>query len=272
MSHPDITAVREQGPHQQRSSRKYARIRKAALVVAGAVAVAVPWPGSAVAAPPTVLPSNATADEWKWLPAFDYDTDSCYPSVAIGTDGTLNGGLKPTGSVTGNCRTSAHLNNTNSYSRVKCNNGWCAYMYALYFEKDQASPGIGHRHDWECVVVWVQNDQAKYVSTSAHGDFKTYTSDKVRWSGPQAKIVYHKDGASTHAFRLAGSNDEPPENANHRWERPPLVGWNGYRPEWLRDKLSNANWGKANFPLKDANFGNNLNKSKPSGIPFNPYV
>ena len=56
----------------------------------------------------------------------------------------------------GHCRDSWDLDNTNAYSRVKCNNGWCAYMYALYFEKDQAALGpgsAGHRNDWEHVVV-----------------------------------------------------------------------------------------------------------------------
>ena len=52
-------------------------------------------------------------------------------------------------------------------------------------------------------MVWVQNNQAQYVSTSAHGGFTTYGRDQIRWDGNHPKIVYHKDGLSTHAFRPA---------------------------------------------------------------------
>ncbi|MET7476439.1 NPP1 family protein [Streptomyces sp. NPDC005648] len=43
-----------------------------------------------------------------FIPHFDYDSDSCFPSSAIGPDGTVNGGLRPSGSMTGGCRT-GHL-------------------------------------------------------------------------------------------------------------------------------------------------------------------
>ncbi|GIM91301.1 NPP1 family protein [Paractinoplanes toevensis] len=92
--------------------------------------------------------------------------------------------------------------------------GWCAVAYGLYFEKDQALANSsigGHRHDWEHVLVWVQNDAAEYVATSAHGDFNIYPSTSVIWTGNHPKIVYHKDGAGTHDFRLANSGDEPLE-------------------------------------------------------------
>lgn len=164
---------------------------------------------------PSALPANADGQEQTFQPAYDYDTDGCYPTPAIGPDGTVNPGLNPSGALNGQCRDSWDLDNTNGYSRSKCNNGWCAIMYGLYFEKDQAVVGSslgGHRHDWEHVVVWVQNDQAQYVSTSAHGNFDIHSRDQIRWDGTHPKVVYHKDGIGTHAFRAANSNDEPPEN------------------------------------------------------------
>ncbi|MFF4590175.1 NPP1 family protein [Streptomyces sp. NPDC001388] len=239
---------------------------------AGAAVLVLALPSAAFAAPPQALPQNAEAAELAYQPAFDYDTDGCYPTPAIGPDGTVNGGLKPTGSLSGDCHDASDLDNTNSYSRYKCNNGWCAYMYSLYFEKDQAISGSsigGHRHDWEHVVVWVQNGQVQYVSTSNHGSFTVHAASTVRFEGTHAKAVYHKDGISTHCFRLGNSNDEPPENAKHTWQYPPLVGWNGY-PAGLRDKLSAYDFGSANFGLKDGSFANNLSKAKPSGIAFDP--
>ncbi|GAA2917962.1 NPP1 family protein [Kitasatospora cinereorecta] len=251
-----------------------ARFRRASLVVAGAITLVIGSAGSALAAPPPALPANADGMEQTFQPAFDYDTDGCYPTPAIGPDGTISPGLNTTGAVNGSCRDAGDLDNTNGYARYKCNNGWCAIIYGLYFEKDQAVAGSGlggHRHDWEHVVVWVQNNEARYVSTSAHGDFDVYNRDQIRWDGTHPKVVYHKDGLSTHCFRPANSNDEPPENHYHGWQFPTLVGWNGY-PPGVRDKLVQADFGSATFGLKDGSFNAHLDEAKPAGIPFDAHA
>ena len=108
--------------------------------------------------------------------------DGCYNTAAISPDGTLNPGRKLGGDVNGHCRDPPQIENANLYSRAKCNNGWCAIMYAGYFEKDQATLGpaaIGHRHDWEHIIVWVQNDVVQYVSTTQHSGCKWYPRSKV---------------------------------------------------------------------------------------------
>ena len=183
----------------------------------------------------------------------------------------MAGGLKNSGALNGQCHDRSDLDNTNSYSRSKCNNGWCAYLYDLYFEKDQAVPGwdcCGHRHDIEHVIIWVQNDVAQYVSTSAHGKYSTYSRDKVAWEGTHAKIIYHKDGASTHCFRLAGFNEQA-ENHYGVYQYPALVSWDRF-PAGVRDKLVNANFGSASLAIKDGAFNHNLGIAKPAGIPFDP--
>lgn len=237
-----------------------------------ALALVVAFPATAFAAPPPALPANADTLDRTYQPAYDYDTDGCYPTPAIGPDGTVNGGLNPTGALNGNCHDAVDLDNTNGYSRSKCNNGWCVILYGLYFEKDQALPGTsigGHRHDWEHVAVWVQDNQVKYVSTSNHGSFTVHAAAEVRFEGTHPKIVYHKDGIGTHCFRLANTNDEPPENHHHTWQYPPLVGWNGY-PPGIREKLSAYDFGSAHFGLKDDSFASHLTAAKPAGIPFDP--
>jgi hypothetical protein len=255
-----------------KTSKTGSRIRRTSLTLGSALALVLVFPGSALADPPRALPANADGLEQTYQPAYDYDTDGCYPTPAIGPDGTLNGGLKPSGSLNGQCHDAGDLDNTNGYSREKCNNGWCAIMYALYFEKDQAVAGSGiggHRHDLEHVVVWVQDNVPQYVSTSAHGDFNVYGRDRIRWDGTHPKIVYHKDGIRTHCFRPAGTGDEPPENHQHTWQFPALVGWNGY-PPGVRDKLTQADFGSASFGLKDGNFNAHLTKAEPAGIAFDP--
>ncbi|WP_414495747.1 NPP1 family protein [Streptomyces sp. CRN 30] len=242
--------------------------------LAGAAALVVAFPATAFAAPPPALPGNATAQESAYQPAFDYDTDGCYPTPAIGSDGSVNGGLNPTGALNGNCRDASDLTNTNGYSRAKCDGDWCAYMYGLYFEKDQALAGTsigGHRHDWEHVVVWVRGGAVEYVSTSNHGSFTVHARSAVRFDGSHAKVVYHKDGISTHCFRLATAGDEPPENHQGTWQYPTLVGWDGY-PAGLRATLSAYDFGSANFGLKDASFASHLASAKPSGIDFDAYA
>lgn len=250
------------------------RLRNASLAVGGALALVLAVPHTALADPPQALPAQAEELENTFQPAYDYDTDGCYPTPAIGPDGTLNPGLEPGGALDGQCHDAADLDNTNGYARYRCDNGWCGILYALYFEKDQALPGSGlggHRHDWEHVAVWVREgeSQAEYVATSAHGDFTVYERDAIRWDGTHPKIVYHKDGLSTHCFRPATEDDEPPENHHGTWQYPALVGWQGY-PEGLREKLSQADFGSGHFGLRDGSFADHLAKAKPEGIPFDP--
>jgi hypothetical protein len=251
-------------------------VRKlSALAAAFGVAVlTLSLPSPASAAILTPLPQNADGWEQSFSPAYDYDGDGCYATAAIDPSGNLNPGLKLGGDVNGHCHDPAQLQNSNTYSREKCNGDYCAVMYASYFEKDQATLGplaIGHTHDWEHVVVWINvaANRVDYVSTSQHSTWKWYPASQVRFDGSHPKVVYHKDGASTHFFRLANANDDPPENYTHGWFYPRLVGWNGY-PDGLRDKLMTANFGDATIKINDGNFGYGLEHSMPTGINFNP--
>lgn len=255
------------------SPKRARRLRRPALATAlGAGALIMMMPGVANASVLQLLPQNADGLEQSFSPAYDYDKDGCYTTAALGADGTLNPGLKLGGDVNGHCRDSAQLANANTYSREKCNNDWCAVVYASYFEKDQATLGpaaIGHTHDWEHVVVWINDNQVKYVSVSQHNTYQVAASSSVRFDGTHPKIVYHKDGVSTHDFRFANGNDEPAENATGGWFFPRLVGWNGY-PEGYRDKLMNADFGSATIKITDGTFNSTLANSKPAGIPFDP--
>ncbi|WP_328329680.1 NPP1 family protein [Kribbella sp. NBC_00382] len=255
------------------------RRRRIFGIALGTAALMVTSAAAAFAAPPPSLPQNAGGWESSFSPAYDYDTDGCYATPAIGADGTLNPGLNPSGAVNGNCRDQSDLDNSQTYARSKCNNGWCAVIYASYFEKDQAVAGSGlggHRHDFEHVISWINQaaNEVQYVTTTQHSSQVTYTRSQVRFDGSHPKVVYHKDGLSTHYFRLANSNDEPPENHYHNWRYPPLVDWNGWPSTGLRDTLMNADFGSATIKItdKDDRFRNLLNASKPAGIPFDPWA
>ncbi|MFD3684515.1 NPP1 family protein [Nocardiopsis sp. NPDC058631] len=269
-------APRETGPAPEAGAARRLRRRAPRLAVSsvvGALALVVALPAYAFAAPPPALPASYAEADGKWQPAFDYDTDGCYSSPAIGSDGTIAGGLKTSGALNGNCRDQSDLDNTNSYSRSKCDaSGWCAYMYALYFEKDQTVHGCcGHRHDLEHVVVWVLDGEARHVSASAHGDYDTRPASEVLWEGTHPKIVYHKDGASTHAFRFAAGHDDPPENHYGVWQYPALVSWDHY-PPGIREAFTSADYGSAQLDLRDGSFPGALDRAKPDGIAFDPYA
>ncbi|TPW72281.1 NPP1 family protein [Schumannella sp. 10F1B-5-1] len=236
-----------------------------------AAALALLPTGAAWADPPGAIPANATSGDAKWQPATDYDGDGCYPSVAVAGDGTPAEGLNNSGALNGNCRDQSDLDNVNTYVRTMCvGDGWCAHMYAYYFEKDQVVAGadaFGHRHDLEHVIVWVQNDQARYVSASAHGDYSTRAAADVLWDGTHPKIVYHKDGGSTHAFRFASAGDEPPENHYGTWQRPVLLSWD-LMSDPVRNTINTHSYGSASFDIKDSNYAGKIAQWAPDEAPF----
>lgn len=249
-------------------------VRRLATATALTVLATLVPATAAWAAPPPNLPQNANGYEQTFSPAFDYDTDGCYQTPAIGPDGTLNPGLKTSGALNGSCRDSSDLDNSQTYARSKCNNGWCAIVYAGYFEKDQTLNGCcGHRHDFEHVISWVNQaaNQVEYVSNTVHSTVQTNPRSAVRFEGTHPKVVYHKDGCcNTHYYRLANGNDDPPENHYHTWRYPPIVGWDGWPSTALRTRLMTADFGSATIKISDGRFEDLLAASKPAGISFDP--
>lgn len=250
------------------------RLAKALLVGVSAVLVLVGVTTSASADVLNPLPANATAFQRTFQPFFDYDGDGCLPVAAIDGSGRLNGGLKDTGPVTGGCR-SNHLGKANTYSRSKCNHGWCAISYTLYFEKDMSCAdctSTSHRHEWEGVVCWVPEGKSTpaFVSVSRHGDYEIKSWNNVpAKSGSRVMAIYHKDGVGTHNMRFARAGEQPEAWGSGRWDEPALVGWDKLQGG-LRDKLNYADWGDANFPLRDARFATELSRAMPAGIAFKP--
>lgn len=270
--HNILSTISPGGAHSVKSWNRR-RLGLVSGVLLGVVAIGMTGVAFAERSPGG-LPTAAPEADRKFQPAMDYDKDGCYPTPAIGPEGKINPGKNLGGDVNGECRDEVDLDDANVYSRSKCNNGWCAYMYAFYFEKDQVSLGpgsAGHKHDWEHVVVWVQNDTPVWVAVSQHGGYFWRHRDQIPWDGTHTKVVYHKDGGSTHAFRHAKSDngDEPPENHKGTWHLPKVIGWNDF-PRGFRDKLVAADFKPASLALKDGTFEDNLAKAKPSEVSFDP--
>ncbi|SHO55443.1 NPP1 family protein [Vibrio quintilis] len=224
---------------------------------------------------PETKPMNGYA-LW-FAPHFDFDSDGCLPDAGISRDGQQNGGLKNSGSITGGCRHSGFMNLSNTYHRYVCkttNATYCAHVYALYFQKDQAVAGtdaFGHRHDWEYTVVWTRNGQPTHFSTSAHGKLSTKAWKDVPKDGNHPKAVYHKDGGLTHAFRMAKWGESKAENPTGKWVRPPLASFYTMKGnvgnKKLTENLSKFDYVRANVPVTHEHMLSAVNRFKPSGYP-----
>lgn len=217
----------------------------------------------------TGLPEKADPTEMAYQPYFDFDTDGCYQTAAIDPSGKMNPGLpKEGGLVTGGCRDPSRLQNANTYSRRRCNNGVCGIVYAYYYEKDapySASAVIGgHTHDWEHVVVFTgAGDKMLGAAVSQHKGYETRKAGEYPTSadGKRPIVVYHKDGGSTHCHRFANNDDvQHYENYTGNSFRAKLVGWWGW-PSNFRDLVMGRNWGDAVIAINDANFAANLDKA-----------
>jgi hypothetical protein len=221
------------------------------------------------------LPEAEDSIEITLQPLLDFDKDGCYNTAAIDPDGNTNPGKQATGTPEGQCRDKVQLENSNTYSRKRCNNGYCAVMYEYYFEKDQAalgSYGTGHRHDWENIVVFSKGNDVVRVAPSCHADYKGASNSFPR-NDKHPLLVYHKDGAGTHCFRIASDNDvQNPENAFGGFYRSPLVGWDHWPSVSLRQKMLDA-WSGGIGPKLDTEFGDSLKKAAGDGVPgFDPYT
>lgn len=221
-------------------------------------------------APPSTVDISGTS------PVFDFDTDGCLPSAGISRAGAQNGGLNPSGSITGGCRSSSFLDTSNTLHRHACISSggktYCGHFYALYFLKDQVTAlGGGHRHDWEYAAVWTTDGVVTHGGYSAHGDLTNAAVASLPMQYGHLKIVYHKDGVSTHAMRFAKSG-ETAENPYGQFVTPAIVSWyevkgDGLGNEAMRNKLNAFDYGSATIPLRDNNFLTNLNTYKPADYP-----
>lgn len=146
-------------------------------------------------------------------------------------------------------------------------------MYAWYWPKDQPNDGNvagGHRHDWENVVVWV-DDPGKPprpshtqpqltplpanatptligAAASGHGDYKK--TDNPQREGDRPMVEYFTNFPTNHElqFKTSPGKDYP------------MIDWDALS-EPARSALQNADFGSASVPFKDGSFENNLEKA-----------
>ncbi|EPQ27597.1 uncharacterized protein PFL1_04735 [Pseudozyma flocculosa PF-1] len=182
--------------------------------------------------------------------------NGCYPYAAVQANGDWSGGLAPTGAPSAACKDQTKPGQV--YVRSKWYRGKWAIVYSWYFPKDVVSSGIGHRHDWEGAIVWIDNPAAANpkilgASASAHGHWRNYVpvpgADR---DGDTVKIQYSAEGINSHANDLTDKGGR----------RYPVITWEAL-PDIAKRGLDGHSWGDANPLIIDANFDNNLAKAYP---------
>lgn len=121
--------------------------------------------------------------------------------------------------------------------------------------KDEPSTNIGHRHDWEGAIVWLNSststtvDNIVAVCPSAHGGWDC-TTKGYTLSGTSPLIQYESIWPLDHSMGLTSVIGG----------QQPLIAWESL-PAVASAALETADFGSANVPFKDANFVTNLGKA-----------
>ncbi|KAJ4985134.1 necrosis inducing protein [Stagonosporopsis vannaccii] len=177
----------------------------------------------------------------------------CQPYTAVDDAGNTSGGLQDSGNPSAGCR---DTNKGQIYARAAWHRGKFAIMYAWYFPKDQPIPGNvagGHRHDWESVVVWIDNPananpRILGSAASGHGSYKKTTNPNRQ--GNNVKIEYFTSFPTNHELQFTNTVGRSYWISD--WDRMPAAA---------KDALTNTNFGSANVPFKPSNFFANLDKA-----------
>lgn len=140
---------------------------------------------------------------------------------------TRSAGLQTTGSSSSGCSSSPGQ----VYARAGTYNGAYGIMYSWYMPKDSPSNGLGHRHDWENIVVWLSSASTtatvRGVAISAHGEYQKETSPP--FSGTRPKIGYRSIWPVNH--QLISTSDQGGSQ--------PLIAWESMTPA-ARSAIANT--------------------------------
>ncbi|KAI9986028.1 hypothetical protein PInf_024869 [Phytophthora infestans] len=183
-------------------------------------------------------------------------TNGCHPYPAVNEAGETSSGLKTKGAPSAGCKGSGW--GSQVYGRSTWVDGVWAIMYSWYFPKDSPSSGLGHRHDWEHVIVWIDNPGIESpkilaVTPSAHDGYSKQVPPKSDCvDGTSVKVNYESTWPVNHAL----------ESTSKGGDFQDLIMWDQLS-ENARRAMNGVGWGKANTPFNDGNFKSKLKKAWP---------
>ncbi|KAI3395503.1 hypothetical protein diail_1289 [Diaporthe ilicicola] len=194
------------------------------------------------------VPSGTTGSVYLAYKPYLQVVNGCVPFPAVDASGNTNAGLNPTGASNGGCSSSTGQ----VYVRGTTYNGYYGLMYSWYMPKDEPSDGLGHRHEWEGVIVWLKSATSTAASNiaavcpSAHGDWDCSTSGYTL-SGTKPLIKYESTWPVNHQMGLTTDVGGT----------QPLIAWESL-PSAAQSALQTTDFGAATVPFKDSTFTNNL--------------
>jgi hypothetical protein len=116
--------------------------------------------------------------------------------------------------------------------------------------KDSPGPGLGHRHDWENIVVWLSAQSTtatiRGVAISAHGDYQKVT--KPNLDGTRPLIGYRSIFPVNHQLISESS----------KGGQQPVIAWDSM-PAAAKKAIENTDFGDATPSFRDSNFESYLN-------------
>lgn len=118
-------------------------------------------PHDSIAFIPESYRGGAEGNAIKRFEPYLHIAHGCASYPAVSASGQVGGGLQNSGGPSSGCNDGR---NGQTYVRGAFHNGRYAIMYAWYFPKDQISAGGangGHRHDWESIVVWIDDRKSR---------------------------------------------------------------------------------------------------------------
>ncbi len=180
----------------------------------------------------------------------------CQPYPAVDNNGNYSAGLQDSGSHNGGCSDS---NKGQIYVRSKCKNGYCGYMYVFYMPKDNGVPvpSLGHRHDFEEVVIWTRNGSIIGAAYSRHGDY-SYDTNPHLVNG-RVNAAYRIDGV-THSMGRIRNGDR---GRGKVW---PVATWDRMTTNAKRALNDTSNFPTSVFPARNDNFIAKLNEARTSNV------
>ncbi|KEZ46060.1 Uncharacterized protein SAPIO_CDS0906 [Scedosporium apiospermum] len=171
--------------------------------------------------------------------------NGCVPFPAVEADGDTSGGLSPSGSPEGGCSSSTGQ----VYVRSAQYGSAFAIMYSWYMPKDSPSSGLGHRHEWENIVVWLSGASTSAsvlgVAVSQHGGHDKSTSPDMSGTHPTVGYISYWPVNHQLIFTSTVGGTQP------------LVAWENLT-DAARKALTETDFGDATVPFKDSTFGNQL--------------
>ncbi|KAG1713431.1 NLP effector protein 6 [Phytophthora capsici] len=180
----------------------------------------------------------------------------CVPYPAVNDVGETSGGLQTSGNPKGGCRGSGH--GSQVYGRSTWMQGVWAIMYSWYFPKDSPSSRMGHRHDWEHAIVFIDNPDVPEpkilaCSVSSHSGYKKYNPCPP-WviDGTSLKVRYKHSWPINHDLDTTGDAGTFQD----------LIMWD-QMTEDARRALNSVSFGKAMTPFNDGSFKPKLEKAWP---------